>query len=39
MEWQGVSAQLVEARDSNLKVTSTADLALAQSIIHSREDA
>ncbi len=39
MEWQGVSAQLVEARDSNIKVTSAADLALAQAILDAREDA
>jgi 2-C-methyl-D-erythritol 4-phosphate cytidylyltransferase len=38
MEWQGVAAQLVEARDSNIKVTSAADLALAQAILNSRED-
>jgi 2-C-methyl-D-erythritol 4-phosphate cytidylyltransferase len=38
MEWQGVAAQLIEARDSNIKVTSAADLALAQAILNSRED-
>ena len=27
MEWQGVSARLIEARDSNIKVTGAADLA------------
>jgi 2-C-methyl-D-erythritol 4-phosphate cytidylyltransferase len=36
MEWQGVSARLVEARDSNIKVTGTSDLLLAQAILQAR---
>jgi 2-C-methyl-D-erythritol 4-phosphate cytidylyltransferase len=36
MEWQGVAATLVEARDSNIKVTGTADLLLAQAILQAR---
>jgi 2-C-methyl-D-erythritol 4-phosphate cytidylyltransferase len=37
MEWQGVCAQLIEARDANIKVTSAADLLLAQAILRARE--
>jgi 2-C-methyl-D-erythritol 4-phosphate cytidylyltransferase len=36
MEWQGVAARLVEARDSNIKVTGTSDLLLAQAILQAR---
>jgi 2-C-methyl-D-erythritol 4-phosphate cytidylyltransferase len=36
MEWAGFSARLVAARDSNLKVTSAADLALAAAILDAR---
>jgi 2-C-methyl-D-erythritol 4-phosphate cytidylyltransferase len=36
MEWQGYSARLVQARDSNLKITNTADLALAEAILAAR---
>jgi len=36
MEWQGVAATLVEARDSNIKVTGTSDLLLAQAILQAR---
>ena len=36
MEWAGFSARLVAARDSNLKVTSAADLALAAAILSAR---
>jgi 2-C-methyl-D-erythritol 4-phosphate cytidylyltransferase len=36
MEWQGHSACLVQARDSNLKITNTADLALAEAILAAR---
>ena len=36
MEWQGLSARLVPAHDSNLKVTSAADLALAEAILAAR---
>ncbi len=36
MEWQGVSARLVQARDSNFKITNTADLALAEAILAAR---
>jgi len=36
MEWQGIAATLVEARDSNIKVTATADLLLAQAILEAR---
>jgi len=38
MEWQGVSAQLIEARDANIKVTSPADLLLARAILRAREE-
>jgi 2-C-methyl-D-erythritol 4-phosphate cytidylyltransferase len=38
MEWQGVSAQLIEAREANIKVTSPADLLLARAILQARED-
>ena len=37
MEWQGVSAQLVESRDANIKVTSAADLLLANAILTARK--
>ncbi|HEY6453356.1 MAG TPA: 2-C-methyl-D-erythritol 4-phosphate cytidylyltransferase [Steroidobacteraceae bacterium] len=37
MEWQGEAVLLVEARDANIKVTSAADLLLAQAILHARE--
>lgn len=36
MEWQGHPACLVQARDSNLKITNTADLALAEAILAAR---
>ena len=36
MEWQGVSARLIEARDTNIKVTGAADLLLAQAILQAR---
>jgi 2-C-methyl-D-erythritol 4-phosphate cytidylyltransferase len=36
MEWQGVSAQLIAARDANIKITSAADLLLAQAILQAR---
>jgi len=36
MEWQGIAARLVEARDSNIKVTGTSDLLLAQAILQAR---
>jgi len=36
MEWQGVSARLVEARDPNIKVTGVADLIVAQAILRAR---
>ena len=36
MEWQGVAATLVEARDSNIKVTGASDLLLAQAILQAR---
>jgi 2-C-methyl-D-erythritol 4-phosphate cytidylyltransferase len=38
MEWQGLSAQLIEARDANFKVTTAADLLLAQAVLSARED-
>ncbi len=38
MEWTGLSAQLVAAVDSNFKVTSAADLALAAAILRAREE-
>jgi 2-C-methyl-D-erythritol 4-phosphate cytidylyltransferase len=38
MEWQGVCAQLIAALDANIKVTSAADLLLAQAILRARED-
>lgn len=37
MEWMGLSAQLVAVADSNFKVTSAADLALAAAILRARE--
>jgi 2-C-methyl-D-erythritol 4-phosphate cytidylyltransferase len=36
MEWQGNPARLVQARDSNLKITNSADLALAEAILAAR---
>ncbi len=36
MEWMGGSARLVAARDSNLKITSAADLALAAAVLQGR---
>ncbi|MGA2563537.1 MAG: 2-C-methyl-D-erythritol 4-phosphate cytidylyltransferase [Steroidobacteraceae bacterium] len=39
MEWEGVCAQLIEARDSNIKVTSASDLGLAIAILSARERA
>jgi len=36
MEWQGSPARLVTARDSNLKITNAADLALAEAILAAR---
>ncbi|HEX4051714.1 MAG TPA: 2-C-methyl-D-erythritol 4-phosphate cytidylyltransferase [Steroidobacteraceae bacterium] len=38
MEWQGYSARLVQAYDSNLKITNTADLALAEAILAARRE-
>jgi 2-C-methyl-D-erythritol 4-phosphate cytidylyltransferase len=38
MEWQGVRARLIEARDANIKVTGAADLLLAQAILRMREE-
>jgi len=38
MEWQGVAARLIEARDMNIKITSAADLALARAILTAREE-
>ena len=37
MEWQGVSARLVAAQDSNIKITSAADLLLARAILQARQ--
>lgn len=37
MEWQGVSARLIEARDTNIKITNAADLLLARAILRARE--
>jgi 2-C-methyl-D-erythritol 4-phosphate cytidylyltransferase len=39
MEWQGVSARLIEARDSNIKITNAADLTLARAILRGRQGA
>lgn len=39
MEWRGVSARLIEARDSNIKVTKAADLTLARAILRARQGA
>lgn len=36
MEWQGYAVRLVAARDSNLKITHTADLVLAEAILAAR---
>jgi 2-C-methyl-D-erythritol 4-phosphate cytidylyltransferase len=36
MEWQGQAALLVQAQDSNLKITTAADLALLQAILRQR---
>lgn len=38
MEWQGVQARLIEARDSNIKITSAADLVLARAILRARRE-
>jgi 2-C-methyl-D-erythritol 4-phosphate cytidylyltransferase len=37
MEWQGVSARLVAALDSNIKITGAADLLLARAILQARQ--
>ena len=37
MEWQGVSAQLIESRDANIKLTCAADLLLAHAILNARK--
>jgi len=37
MEWRGVSARLVAARDSNIKITGAADLLLARAILQARQ--
>jgi 2-C-methyl-D-erythritol 4-phosphate cytidylyltransferase len=37
MEWQGHAALLVQAQDSNLKITTTADLQLALAILRQRQ--
>jgi 2-C-methyl-D-erythritol 4-phosphate cytidylyltransferase len=39
MEWQGHAALLVQAQDSNLKITTAADLALLQAILRQRAPA
>jgi 2-C-methyl-D-erythritol 4-phosphate cytidylyltransferase len=39
MEWEGIAAQLIEARDSNIKVTNASDLGLAIAILSAREQA
>lgn len=39
MEWRGVSARLIEARDSNIKITNAADLTLAHAILRARQGA
>jgi 2-C-methyl-D-erythritol 4-phosphate cytidylyltransferase len=36
MEWQGVRALLVQAADSNIKITNRADLAVAEAILADR---
>jgi 2-C-methyl-D-erythritol 4-phosphate cytidylyltransferase len=36
MEWQGHAALLVQAQDSNIKITTTTDLLLAQAILQQR---
>jgi 2-C-methyl-D-erythritol 4-phosphate cytidylyltransferase len=36
MEWQGHAALLVQARDSNLKITTAADLPLLEAILRQR---
>jgi 2-C-methyl-D-erythritol 4-phosphate cytidylyltransferase len=36
MEWQGHAALLVQAQDSNLKITTASDLALLQAILQHR---
>ena len=36
MEWQGHAALLVQAQDSNLKITTATDLLLAQAILRQR---
>lgn len=37
MEWQGIPARLIEARDTNIKITNAADLLLARAILRARE--
>jgi 2-C-methyl-D-erythritol 4-phosphate cytidylyltransferase len=37
MEWQGVSARLIAALDSNIKITGAADLLLARAILQARQ--
>jgi 2-C-methyl-D-erythritol 4-phosphate cytidylyltransferase len=37
MEWQGHAALLVQAQDSNIKITTAPDLRLAQAILRQRE--
>jgi 2-C-methyl-D-erythritol 4-phosphate cytidylyltransferase len=37
MEWQGVHPVLVETRDGNPKVTTAADLWLAETLLKSRQ--
>jgi 2-C-methyl-D-erythritol 4-phosphate cytidylyltransferase len=39
MEWQGVQARLIEARDTNMKITSAADLVLARAVLRARREA
>jgi len=36
MEWQGHAALLVQAQDSNIKITTATDLLLAQAILRQR---
>jgi 2-C-methyl-D-erythritol 4-phosphate cytidylyltransferase len=36
MEWQGHAALLVQAQDSNIKITTATDLLLAQAILQQR---
>jgi len=37
MEWQGHAALLVQAQDSNIKITTAPDLRLALAILRQRE--